>query len=80
MVNEPDTILYTRPESPTVADAIEESSISLIIVVPTVTEPVAFVALDDTDTNGSSKFPEYWTNSNNDMYPDTNPNPTGWVL
>jgi hypothetical protein len=31
-------------------------------------------------TNGSVKFPEYWTNSDNDMYPDTNPNPTGWVL
>ena len=28
----------------------------------------------------NDKFPEYWTNSNNDMYPDTNPNPTGWVL
>ena len=28
----------------------------------------------------SSMFPEYWTNSNNDMYPDQKPNPTGWVL
>jgi len=30
--------------------------------------------------SANDKFPEYWTNSNNDMYPDTNPNPTGWVL
>jgi hypothetical protein len=30
--------------------------------------------------NANSLFPEYWTNSNNDMFPDTNPNPTGWVL
>jgi hypothetical protein len=36
--------------------------------------------VDYMSINGSSKFPEYWTNSNNDMYPDTNPNPTGWVL
>lgn len=28
----------------------------------------------------SSKFPEYWTNSNSDMFPDTNPNPSGWVI
>jgi len=28
----------------------------------------------------SSMFPEYWTNSNDDMYPDQKPNPTGWVL
>lgn len=28
----------------------------------------------------SSQFPEYWTNSNSDMYPDQKPNPTGWVL
>ena len=28
----------------------------------------------------SSLFPEYWTNSNDNMYPDTNPNPIGWVL
>lgn len=28
----------------------------------------------------SSKFPEYWTNSNDNMYPDMNPNPSGWVL
>ena len=30
--------------------------------------------------SANDKFTEYWTNSNNDMYPDTNPNPTGWVL
>lgn len=30
--------------------------------------------------NGASLFPEYWTNSNSDMYPDQNPNPIGWVL
>jgi len=30
--------------------------------------------------NASSQFPEYWTNSNSDMYPDQKPNPTGWVL
>jgi hypothetical protein len=30
--------------------------------------------------NASSKFPEYWTNSNDNMYPDMNPNPSGWVL
>ena len=30
--------------------------------------------------SANSLFPEYWTNSNNDMFPDTNPNPTGWVL
>ena len=30
--------------------------------------------------NGASMFPEYWTNSNSDMYPDQNPNPIGWVL
>lgn len=28
----------------------------------------------------SSLFPEYWTNSNDNMYPDMNPNPSGWVL
>ena len=30
--------------------------------------------------NGATMFPEYWTNSNSDMYPDQNPNPIGWVL
>lgn len=30
--------------------------------------------------SANTLFPEYWTNSNNDMFPDTNPNPTGWVL
>ena len=28
----------------------------------------------------SSLFPEYWTNANDNMFPDTNPNPSGWVL
>jgi hypothetical protein len=28
----------------------------------------------------SSMYPEYWTNSNDDMYPDQKPNPVGWVL
>lgn len=31
-------------------------------------------------TDAQANFPEYWTNSNSDMYPDTNPNPCGWVL
>jgi hypothetical protein len=30
--------------------------------------------------NASAKFPEYFQNSNSDMYPDTKPNPSGWVL
>ena len=28
----------------------------------------------------SSKFPEYFQNKNDNMFPDTNPNPIGWVL
>lgn len=28
----------------------------------------------------SNMFPEYWTNRDADMFPDRNPNPTGWVL
>lgn len=28
----------------------------------------------------SNLFPEYFQNANDDMFPDTNPNPTGWVL
>lgn len=28
----------------------------------------------------SQKFPEYWQNRDDDMYPDRNPNPIGWVL
>lgn len=28
----------------------------------------------------SQKFPEYWTNSNADMFPDQKPNPVSWVL
>lgn len=30
--------------------------------------------------NGSTLFPEYWTNVNADMYPDTNPNPCTFLL
>jgi hypothetical protein len=36
--------------------------------------------VDYMTVNASSQFPEYWTNSNSDMYPDQNPNPIGWVL
>jgi len=28
----------------------------------------------------SQKFPEYWLNRDDDMYPDRKPNPVGWVL
>lgn len=28
----------------------------------------------------SSKFPEYWTNANDNMFPDRNPSPVSWVL
>lgn len=28
----------------------------------------------------SQKFPEYWLNRDDDMYPDRKPNPIGWVL
>jgi hypothetical protein len=28
----------------------------------------------------SSKFPEYWTNANDNMFPDRNPNPVSWLL
>ena len=28
----------------------------------------------------SSMFPEYWTNANDNMFPDRNPNPISWVL
>lgn len=28
----------------------------------------------------SQKFPEYWSNSNADMFPDRKPNPISWVL
>jgi hypothetical protein len=30
--------------------------------------------------NASTKFPEYYSNSNDDMYPDTEANWVGWVL
>lgn len=28
----------------------------------------------------SSKFPEYWTNRNDDLFPDRSANPVSWVL
>lgn len=28
----------------------------------------------------SSKFPDYWTNRDSDMFPDTKPSPVSWVL
>ena len=28
----------------------------------------------------SQQFPEYWQNTNADMFPDTKPNPISWVL
>lgn len=36
--------------------------------------------VDYMSINASAMFPEYWTNSDSDMYPDQKPNPTGWVL
>jgi hypothetical protein len=36
--------------------------------------------VDYMSINAAGIFPEYWTNSNSDMYPDQNPNPSGWVL
>ena len=56
---EPDTMLYIFPESPTVADEIDESSISVITADPvTETLPVAFVGRElDIVSNGNSKFP-----------------------
>ena len=36
--------------------------------------------VDYMSISASANFPEYWTNSNDDMYPDQKPNPTGWVL
>lgn len=36
--------------------------------------------VDYMSINAAGMFPEYWTNSNSDMYPDQNPNPSGWVL
>ena len=36
--------------------------------------------VDYMSINASATFPEYFTNSNSDMYPDQNPNPSGWVL
>lgn len=30
--------------------------------------------------NSQSKFPEYWNNNNEDMYPDRDANFVGWVL
>ena len=36
--------------------------------------------VDYMSINASNSFPEYWTNSNSDMFPDQKPNPSGWVL
>ena len=36
--------------------------------------------IDYMSFNASSKFPEYYTNSNDDVYPDKNANFEGWVL
>jgi len=36
--------------------------------------------VDYMSINASAMFPEYWTNTDSDMYPDQKPNPTGWVL
>ena len=36
--------------------------------------------VDYISINGSANFPEYFTNSNSDMFPDQKPNPSGWVL
>ena len=36
--------------------------------------------IDYMDFNASTKFPEYYSNSNDDMYPDKEANWVGWVL
>jgi hypothetical protein len=36
--------------------------------------------IDYMNYNASTKFPEYYSNSNDDMYPDTEANWVGWVL
>lgn len=36
--------------------------------------------IDYMSFNASSNFPEYYTNSNDDVYPDKNANFEGWVL
>ena len=36
--------------------------------------------VDYMSINAAGMFPEYWTNSNSDMFPDQKPNPSGWVL
>jgi hypothetical protein len=36
--------------------------------------------IDYMDYNASQKFPEYYSNSNDDMYPDKDANWVGWVL
>lgn len=36
--------------------------------------------IDYMSFNASSKYPEYYTNSNDDVYPDKNANFEGWVL
>ena len=36
--------------------------------------------IDYMGINASAMFPEYWTNSNSDMFPDQKANPCTWVL
>lgn len=36
--------------------------------------------IDFMGINASAMFPEYWTNSDSDMYPDQKANPCTWVL
>ena len=36
--------------------------------------------LDYMSFNGSSKFPEYYSNNNEEIYPDNDTNSIGWVL
>lgn len=36
--------------------------------------------IDFMGINASAMFPEYWTNSNSDMFPDQKANPCTWVL
>ena len=36
--------------------------------------------IDYMSFNASSKYPEYYSNSNEDVYPDKNANFEGWVL
>ena len=36
--------------------------------------------IDYMGINAATKFPEYWTNRDSDMYPDQKANPCNWVL